>query len=176
MESLLLALPLAIPAQQTLRFLSRPKKVVPLPLVRRNRSPRLECFATRPSKPGRTILVEWKNDKLVTITSKRPVCVTFNTRNFCPDDTSPQHGDHSGSLCCDANTVPPLSPTTDLTKVSYNVVTTYRPGAWQQALQPDAGITHLYPNLVHDIIHGSPIGNPPLDPILFTFITCSNLP
>jgi len=118
--------------------------------------------------------VEWKNDKLVTITSKRPVCVTFNTRNFCPDDTSPQHGDHSGSLGGDASTVPPLSPTTDLTKVSYNVVTTYRPGAWQQALQ-EAGITHLDPNLVHDIIHGSPIGNPLLDPILFTFIT-RNLP
>ena len=62
---------------------------------------------------------------------------------------------------------PPPAPQTDLSKVLYRVVTPYRPNTWQQALQ-DAGITHLYPNLVHDLIHGSPIGNPP--PIDFTFI------
>ena len=67
---------------------------------------------------------------------------------------------------------PLLTPETDLSKVLYKVTTHYRPDAWWQALQ-DAGITLLYPNLVHDLIHGSPIGNPP--PIDFTFIP-RNLP
>jgi len=42
----------------------------------------------------------------------------------------------------------------------YITVSPYVPSAWQHALDT-ANITHLFPNLVHDITFGSPIGNPP---------------
>ena len=66
----------------------------------------------------------------------------------------------------------PHAPGTDLAKILYKVVTPYISSAWRQALF-DANITHKYPNLVHDLSFGSPIGN--LPPIDFTFIP-NNLP
>jgi len=54
----------------------------------------------------------------------------------------------------------------------YKIVTPYIPEAWRQALH-NAGLTQNYPNLVHNLKFGSPIGNPPL--IDFTFIP-KNLP
>ena len=58
-------------------------------------------------------------------------------------------------------------PTTDLDQVLYIIVSPYVPSAWQRVLDA-ANITHLFPNLVHDIAFGSPIGNPP--PLTQTFI------
>ena len=58
-------------------------------------------------------------------------------------------------------------PTIDLDQVLYIIVSPYVPSAWQRALDA-ANITHLFPNLVHDITFGSPIGNPP--PLTHTFI------
>ena len=55
----------------------------------------------------------------------------------------------------------------DLKKVLYILVTPYFVTAWKDALAT-ANLTHSFPNLVHDISHGSPIGNPP--PLLHTFI------
>ncbi|KAF8521751.1 hypothetical protein BU17DRAFT_87649 [Hysterangium stoloniferum] len=48
----------------------------------------------------------------------------------------------------------------------------YVPDAWRRALL-DAGLSTRYPTLVYDMIHGSPIGNPP--PLTSTFIP-PNLP
>jgi len=64
------------------------------------------------------------------------------------------------------------APAIDLSRILYKVVTPYRPEAWKQALI-DADLMHIYPNLVNDLTHGSPIGNPP--PIHFSFIP-KNLP
>ena len=40
------------------------------------------------------------------------------------------------------------------------IVTPYHAEAWETALR-DCNLLHRYPNLVHDILYGSPIGNPP---------------
>src|SRR5882724_4660977 len=66
---------------------------------------------------------------------------------------------------------PVVAQETDLKKVLYRTITPYRPDAWRLALLA-AGITHLFPNLVHDITHGAPIGNPL--PLTYTF-TPNNL-
>jgi len=47
----------------------------------------------------------------------------------------------------------------DLYNLSYRVFTAYNAQAWHLALA-EADITPSYPNLVHDLTHGSPIGNP----------------
>jgi len=54
----------------------------------------------------------------------------------------------------------------------YKVITPYNPQAWQSA-SSKADITHLYPNLIHDLTHGSLISNPPL--LQYMFIL-NNLP
>jgi len=64
------------------------------------------------------------------------------------------------------------APETDPNGILYKIVTPYVPEAWRLALL-DAGLTLRYPNLVHDLSFGSPIGNPP--PIEHTFIP-DNLP
>ena len=52
---------------------------------------------------------------------------------------------------------------TDFRKVLYIVKTPYIASAWKDALD-SSNLTFLFPNLVHDITYGSPIGNPlPLD-------------
>jgi len=66
---------------------------------------------------------------------------------------------------------PPASAI-NLSGLLYKIVTPYTPAAWKWALEL-ANITESYPNLVHNLSHGSPIGNPP--PITFTFIP-DNLP
>src|SRR6266481_9959363 len=48
----------------------------------------------------------------------------------------------------------------DLDKVLYIVSTLYIASAWNLALAT-ANLTSQFPNLVHDIIYSSPIGNPP---------------
>jgi hypothetical protein len=47
------------------------------------------------------------------------------------------------------------------------VVTPYNTEAWSVALNK-LNLLSKYPNLVHDIIFGSPIGNPP--PLMYTFV------
>ncbi len=44
---------------------------------------------------------------------------------------------------------------------SFAVITPYKADTWFQTLQR-FNLLQKYPNLVHDILHGSPIGNPPL--------------
>ncbi len=56
---------------------------------------------------------------------------------------------------------------TDLTQVLYITVSPYVPAAWSRFLA-ESFLTPEFPNLVHDITYGSPIGNPP--PLLHTFI------
>jgi len=62
---------------------------------------------------------------------------------------------------------PVVAQETDLKKVLYRTITPYRPDAWRLALLA-MGITHSFPNLVHDITHGAPISNPPL--LTYTFM------
>ena len=59
----------------------------------------------------------------------------------------------------------------DLRKFLYILVTLYFTTAWKDALD-SANLSQSFPNLVHDITHGSLIGN--LPPLLYTFI-CDNL-
>jgi hypothetical protein len=47
------------------------------------------------------------------------------------------------------------------------VVTPYKPYAWERALH-ECNLRHKYPNLIHNLIYGSPIGSPP--PLSRTFI------
>ena len=49
---------------------------------------------------------------------------------------------------------------TSLLLVLYKAITPYKPDGWRWALS-SAGLTHKFPNLVHDITYGAPIGNPP---------------
>jgi len=58
-------------------------------------------------------------------------------------------------------------PEINLTSILYKVVTPYISTVWSRALV-NVNLTDSYPNLVHDLSFGSPIGNPP--PIDFTFI------
>jgi len=59
------------------------------------------------------------------------------------------------------------TPITDLTSVLYNIPTPYNPDRWVCALA-DTGLSTKYPTLVHNIIYGFPIGNPP--PLNHTFL------
>ena len=43
---------------------------------------------------------------------------------------------------------------------AHAVITPYKPKAWEEMLTR-CNLTEKYPNLVHDLIYGSPIGNPP---------------
>jgi len=52
-------------------------------------------------------------------------------------------------------------------RVLYIHTTPYIPAAWQDALSSSRLLLH-FPNLVHDITYGSPIGNPP--PLSKTFL------
>ena len=61
---------------------------------------------------------------------------------------------------------------TDLTCVLYIHMTPYNPAGWQAALE-HCNLSDTFPNLIHNIIHGSPIGNPP--PLTSTFLL-QNLP
>jgi len=61
-----------------------------------------------------------------------------------------------------------IAPGTDHCVVLYRTITPYRPNGWKQALS-FAGLTHSFPNLVHDMTHGPPIGNPP--PLTHTIIS-----
>jgi len=65
------------------------------------------------------------------------------------------------------NMGPRTAPETDFSNILYTVITPYNPQALQLALH-EADITLSYPNLIHDLTHGSPIGNPP--PLWYTFI------
>src|SRR5882724_1883565 len=51
--------------------------------------------------------------------------------------------------------------------ILYKIVTLYDLKAWHLALQ-HADLLHLFPNLVHNLTYGSPIGN--LPPLSHTFI------
>jgi len=49
----------------------------------------------------------------------------------------------------------------DLSSILYKVIIPYKPDGWRLALA-SAGLTDTFPNLVHNITYGTPIGNPPL--------------
>ena len=53
------------------------------------------------------------------------------------------------------------APEIDFDTILYKIVTPYIPKAWHLALQ-QADLLHLFPNLVHDLIYGSPISHLPL--------------
>jgi len=59
------------------------------------------------------------------------------------------------------------APGTDHSVVLYRTITPYNPDGWKLALL-SSGLTHSFPNLVHDMTYGVPIGN--LPPLTHTFI------
>jgi hypothetical protein len=65
----------------------------------------------------------------------------------------------------------PAAPVTDIKSILYSIPTPYKPEGWRRALHK-AGITHLFPNLVHNLTYSSPIGSPP--PLTY-FFTTNNL-
>src|SRR5882724_10619328 len=59
------------------------------------------------------------------------------------------------------------APGTDLSHLLYTNITPYNPHAWHLALI-QAGLNNSFLNLVHDLTHGSPIGDLPLLTYTFT--------
>ncbi|SJL13302.1 uncharacterized protein ARMOST_16742 [Armillaria ostoyae] len=65
-----------------------------------------------------------------------------------------------------ASTCAPYAPTLTMERrnalvtEAHKVVTPYKPAGWRHALQK-YNLIDKYPNLIFDITHGSPIGNPP---------------
>jgi len=57
-------------------------------------------------------------------------------------------------------TVRRTAPITDLNKILYIRMCPYNPTSWHDALS-NCDLSSYFPNLVHDITYGSPIGNPP---------------
>jgi len=64
-------------------------------------------------------------------------------------------------------TWPVNAPETESESILYKHVTPYNPEAWHLALL-SSGLIDSFPNLVHDLVHGAPIGN--LPPLSYTFI------
>jgi len=64
------------------------------------------------------------------------------------------------------------APETRLSDVLYIHTTPYKPKSWLAALS-SSNLLSSFPNLVHDITYGSPIGNPP--PLIHSFLP-ANLP
>jgi len=62
---------------------------------------------------------------------------------------------------------PKIAPKTDLNKILYIHTSPYNPMAWHNALN-NCHLSCSFPNLVHDLTYGSPIGNPP--PLMSTFL------
>src|SRR5882672_5641209 len=62
---------------------------------------------------------------------------------------------------------PNIAPKTDLKKILYICTSPYNPTAWCDALI-NCNLNSFFPNLVHNLTYGSPIGNPP--PLLSTFL------
>jgi len=60
-----------------------------------------------------------------------------------------------------------IAPEIDPSSILYRHVTPYNPNVWHLALQY-TGLISLFPNLIHNLIHGAPIGN--LPPLSYTFI------
>jgi len=60
-----------------------------------------QCNAAKPSKPSRTFVSEWKDDRLITIKTRKHLCVLYNVRGFCNDEAKPRHAEHACSLCTD---------------------------------------------------------------------------
>ena len=61
-----------------------------------------------------------------------------------------------------ATILPAAALETSVEAILYKIVTPYHSSAWHLALQ-QADLLHLFPNLVHDLIYGTPIGDlPPL--------------
>jgi len=57
-------------------------------------------------------------------------------------------------------TVPCVAPETSLMNILYIHTTPYIPSAWHATLS-STNLLSTFPNLVHDITYGLPIGNPP---------------
>jgi len=62
---------------------------------------------------------------------------------------------------------PAIAPEIDIGTILYKNVTPYNLRAWHLALQ-EADLIPSFPNLVHDLVHSTPIGN--LPPLIYTFI------
>ena len=60
----------------------------------------LTCFASQANHPECSLLVKWRNNRLVN-KSNKPVCIIFNVKGSCSDSSTSTHGEHSCSLCRD---------------------------------------------------------------------------
>src|SRR5882724_7959785 len=62
---------------------------------------------------------------------------------------------------------PAVAPEIENCTVLSKNETPYNPRAWHLALQ-EANLIPSFPNLIHDLVHSTPIGN--LPPLIYTFI------
>jgi len=60
------------------------------------------CTASVSNRPDQPIICSWKNNCLISKNDKS-VCVLFNVRGSCNEQTSSTHGIHICSLCNDGN-------------------------------------------------------------------------
>ncbi|KAJ7182085.1 hypothetical protein C8R46DRAFT_885221 [Mycena filopes] len=115
------------------------------------------CPEKNPNRHGREFVIYANRDGLFRLSDNRAVCMLFNCGR-CESQSGPKHAVHVCALCGDAN-----HGAANCTRI----VTPYHAAGWSKALG-DCNLLTRYPNLVHDISFGSPIGNPPSPSFTFT--------
>ena len=128
-----------------------------------------ECQATSLTVLNKRIVVDWKANRLVSKTGQL-ICLMFKEPALTPN--LPHMVLTPAPSVATNNTLPAAACGTDLDEVLYIHTTPYNADGWSAALTL-CNLTSDFPNLVHDIKFGSPIGNPP--PLLTTFLP-RNLP
>jgi len=89
----------------------------------------------------------------------------FNVHESC---TPPQTIVPTFALCVVMQAIQPfVAPEIEHNSILYKCVTPYDPKAWHLTLQ-NTNLLDSFPNLVHDLVHGAPIGD--LPPLSYTFI------
>ncbi|SJL16689.1 uncharacterized protein ARMOST_20218 [Armillaria ostoyae] len=104
------------------------------------------CKESVPSKPGHSFLVTWRGNYLHRVSDDQPTMPSTYVPYVPSQVTEHRHA---------------------LETEGKRVVTPYHADAWQQTLKK-CGLQETYPNLVHDILYGAPIGFPP--PLMQNFI------
>lgn len=114
------------------------------------------CNQIAPSKPGRSFIVAWRGKYLYRTSDNQPVCLRHNVQG--PGKCTMPLTTPSTYVPCVLRRV--MVPPRVLAIEGEKVVTPYRAEAWRITLER-CGLQQKYPNLVHDLIYGSPIGFPP---------------
>ena len=115
------------------------------------------CVASQANRPECPIICDWKNNQLVS-KSNKSICIISMSRVPEPNTHPPPM---APTPCAETTTTPPVTAQeTDLTSILYKVRSPYVLEAWRLTLD-HTGLTHSFPNLVHDLTYGTLIRNPP---------------